>query len=79
MGNKAGDETRTHNNQLGRLKTHLVSADGESTCEDHQANPRNNPRSSVDIELNAVVEAWPDLPGAVRAGIVAMVKAAEEA
>ncbi len=30
-----------------------------------------------DPELRAVVKAWPDLPEAVRAGIVAMVKAAK--
>jgi len=28
-------------------------------------------------DLAAVVEAWPDLPEALKAGIVAMVKAAE--
>jgi hypothetical protein len=27
-------------------------------------------------DLRAVIEAWPDLPEAVRAGIVAMVRAA---
>ena len=31
-----------------------------------------------DPNLAAVVAAWPELPEAVRAGIVAMVKAAEE-
>jgi len=29
--------------------------------------------------LAAVVAAWPDLPDAIRAGIVAMVKAAQQA
>jgi len=30
----------------------------------------------ADPDLAAVVEAWPDLPEAIRAGIMAMVKAA---
>ncbi|MFM9957260.1 MAG: hypothetical protein ACKVZJ_04225 [Phycisphaerales bacterium] len=33
------------------------------------------PLSPSDPELAAVVAAWPDLPPAIRAGIVAMVKA----
>ena len=32
-----------------------------------------------DADLRAVVDAWPTLPDAVRAGIVAMVRAAVEA
>ncbi len=32
-----------------------------------------------DPGLRAVVEAWPELPGAIRAGIVAMVRAAASA
>jgi len=34
----------------------------------------NHPPANPD--LHAIVEAWPDLPDAVKAGIVAMVKAA---
>jgi hypothetical protein len=30
-----------------------------------------------DPDLDAVVEAWPSLPDAIRAGIVAMVRATE--
>jgi hypothetical protein len=32
----------------------------------------------VDSGLNAVVEAWPALPETIKAGIVAMVKAARK-
>jgi hypothetical protein len=32
----------------------------------------------ADPDLAAVVDAWPDLPEAIRAGIVAMVKAASK-
>ena len=35
-------------------------------------------RVPADAELAAVIELWPGLPKAVRAGIVAMVKAANE-
>ncbi|MGO8903852.1 MAG: hypothetical protein ACLQU5_36755 [Isosphaeraceae bacterium] len=39
---------------------------------------RNQPRLDApkDPDLAAVVEAWPELPEALKAGIVAMVKAA---
>ncbi len=39
---------------------------------------RKQPRLDApkDTDLAAVVEAWPDLPEALKAGIVAMVKAA---
>ena len=35
-----------------------------------------NDTCKTDPDLAAVVEAWPDLPEALKAGIVAMVKAA---
>jgi hypothetical protein len=38
--------------------------------------PPATPPKPTDPELAAVVAAWPDLPPAIRAGIVAMVKAA---
>jgi hypothetical protein len=38
--------------------------------------PPSPPATPTDPELAAVVAAWSDLPPAVRAGIVAMVKAA---
>jgi hypothetical protein len=33
----------------------------------------------VDADLAAVMDAWPTLPEAIKAGILAMVKAAERA
>ncbi len=30
----------------------------------------------IDADLRAIIQAWPDLPGVVRVGIVAMVRAA---
>ncbi len=38
--------------------------------------PPSAPQTPDDPELAAVVEAWADLPDAVRAGILAMVRAA---
>jgi hypothetical protein len=35
-------------------------------------------RESSDADLAAITASWPDLPAALRAGIVAMVKAATE-
>ena len=37
-----------------------------------------NDTCKTDSYLAAVVEAWPDLPEAIKAGIVAMVKAASK-
>ena len=31
----------------------------------------------IDADLQAIIEQWPELPDAVKAGIVAMVKAAD--
>jgi hypothetical protein len=31
----------------------------------------------IDADLAAVVDAWPELPSAIKAGILAMVRAAE--
>jgi hypothetical protein len=52
-----------------------VSEDGgaESGAQD-AAQPSNPP--SLPPELAEVVKAWPNLPEAIRAGILAMVKAA---
>ncbi len=36
-----------------------------------------NDTCKTDPDLAAVVAAWPDLPEAIKAGILAMVKAAE--
>ncbi len=38
--------------------------------------PKSTPEAPADPELAAVVRAWPDLPPAIRAGVLALVKAA---
>ena len=35
-------------------------------------------KALIDADLAAVIDAWPNLPEAIRAGIVAMVRAAVE-
>jgi hypothetical protein len=39
--------------------------------------PQPFPFSPSDPELASIVQAWPNLPGPIRAGILAMVKAAK--
>jgi hypothetical protein len=39
--------------------------------------PGVNKSVNIDPDLDALTRAWPDLPGPVRAGILAMVKAAK--
>ena len=38
----------------------------------------NAPSRPADADLAAIIDAWPALPGAIKAGILAMVKAASE-
>ncbi len=67
-----GDDSVSHNpsSQLRKLPPSLA-AQGKRAA-------RNQPRLDApkDPDLAAVVEAWPELPEAQKAGIVAMVKAA---
>lgn len=43
---------------------------------DKQNDKQNDKRADDDPDLAAVTEAWPDLPDAVKTGILAMVRAA---
>ncbi len=52
----------SENNDLRRSTQAIPHPLPTDTCQDH--------------DLAAVVDAWPELPGALRAGILAMVKAA---
>ncbi len=67
-----GDDSVSHNpsSPLRKLPPSLA-AQGKRAA-------RNHPTLAApkDPALAAVVEAWPDLPEALKAGIVAMVKAA---
>ena len=58
-----------------------VCVSGGAKSDAHSApsapnSPGNPPTPPTDPELAAIAAAWPDLPPAIRAGIVAMVKAA---
>ncbi len=55
-----------------------VTAVVSSSYDNTTSTPSSFPSSCDGVvpDLAAVMEAWPSLPGAVRAGIVAMVKAA---
>ncbi|MDX2133031.1 MAG: hypothetical protein SFY69_13360 [Planctomycetota bacterium] len=48
------------------------------TCSDAPASPHPDPEpdAPTDPDLHAVVAAWPDLPPAIRAGVLALVRAA---
>ena len=58
-----------------------VSGDGAKTCDNGPATDSRRRSSSdadspPDEDLRRVIAAWPALPEAIRAGILAMVKAA---
>ncbi len=61
---------------LGNLSPEVVT-DDSITAYEHSENELHQERHQG-VELAAIIEAWPTLPRAVRAGIVAMVKAANE-
>ena len=67
-----GDDSVSHNpsSQLRKLPPSLA-AQGKRAA-------RNSPPldAPTDLDLAAVVEAWPELPEALKVGIMAMVKAA---
>ena len=58
-----------HSRENPEETTHFSESGAESGAND----PKNDP---IDPDLALVVERWDSLPDAVRAGIVAMVKAA---
>jgi hypothetical protein len=64
------------------LSTHSLSSSRQDTTESASIRPptatQNAPPYDVvaDTDLAAVVDAWPALPEAIKAGILAMVKAA---
>ena len=74
---KAGEEIRTPDVQLGKLETYLVSDDKQKTCKNNIPAPTSRLPQSVlkDPNLSAIIQAWPSLPEAIKAGILAMVKA----
>ena len=78
---KAGDGSRTHDVQLGKPATHFASADESSACKRGNPNPSTIPSSQaqnegIDVRLQQIIDSWPSLPEAVRAGIVVMVEVA---
>ena len=74
-------ETRTPDPRIRNPMPESITDQSTTTYNDGSATPASNPdtldgNSPGDPDLAAVVEAWPDLPDAIRAGIVAMVEAA---
>ena len=77
---KGGDGIRTHEKRICNPLPGSVTNADTSTSEHAPATPSNSPSSSTatdppDADLRRVVEAWPELPPAIRAGILAMVQA----
>ena len=82
----APGRTRTSDIRFRKPVPTSISSDTARTCESPSATPSNNPSSKPgnstanvpdDPDLAVVTDAWPELPAAVRAGIVAMIQAAK--
>lgn len=79
-----------HRLSIRSLFNRKVGPAGFEQCENPSGNPRvsdegvtesvtidaEKPTETIDPDLAAVMAAWPDLPPALRAGILAMVAAA---
>ena len=62
------------------LKPHIASAETATPYDDSTPTDSNSDSSwDDDLDLRAVVEAWPELPEAIRAGIMAMAQATGDA
>jgi len=67
--------------QGSNLSPHFVSEETATPYNSAPTDPDYNPdtqdgNAPNSADLRAVVDAWPNLPEAIRAGIIAMVKAA---
>jgi acetyl esterase/lipase len=74
-----GDGTRTHDLRIMRRQPDIRNASSDrDLCQEIRAVPHHFPTdmSQMDTGLSAVIQAWARIPDAVRAGIVAIVKAA---
>jgi hypothetical protein len=71
MGKRAGDGIRTHGEPANIPEKQQISTAGAP-----KALPAVSPPMVADDDLRTVVEAWPTIPPAMRAGILAMVNAA---
>lgn len=53
-----------------------TTTDSVTPCDTDPASARSRISSQSDPELQRVIDAWPTLPSALRAGVLAMVEAA---
>ena len=76
-------------NSMLKLSTHLANepntvptADSTNTMKvtssDKLDNKQNNKLTKLDADLAVVVEAWPELPDAIRSAIVAIVRSSNK-
>ena len=79
VAGRCGHQQRHARGQLGKLTTRSANPEKTGTYESDAVGVTSSDtsRMQTDPDLVAVVAAWPDLPGAVKAGIVAMVGAAK--
>ena len=72
--------TRTTDLLIQSQADDSTSVANAASCNAERSAPSSSPSSSeeMDCDLTALVDAWPALPAAVKAGIVAMVKVANE-
>ena len=91
---KLGDDVRRNARRCSKagplgLEPRMPDPESGTTCEKPRENATfqnsaapgaavGTEKPAIDADLQAVIEHWPSLPDAVKAGIVAMVRAARE-
>jgi len=71
----ASDNPNQNNNSVPPADPAATGAECSAAKLDHK---QNHKRILQDSELASVIDAWPRLPGPVKAGILAMVEAAKQ-
>ena len=78
-----GDGARTRNLRIDSPVLYFTTADSVTSYDEQSACTSSNTSNSTqnlppDADLQAVIDAWPTLPAAVKAGILAMVESVGE-
>jgi hypothetical protein len=70
-----GHGTRTSAQRSGNTRRGRTSGADSGAVAKNPGKPRRFTESTADPDLDAVIAAWPNLPPAIRAGVLALIRA----